>query len=104
LGLPGLSGFVSEFLALVGTFGVWQWPTIVSVLGIVVTAAFMLTMLQRVLLGPLNEHWSHLPDVNRRELATLVPLLVVILVVGLYPLAVLRLQEQSILALIQHVR
>jgi len=103
LGLPGLSGFVSEFLALVGTFGVWRWQTAISVIGIVVTAAFMLTVLQRVLLGPLNERWKHLPDMNRVELISLVPLLVIILLVGVYPLVVLHLQDASMQALIQHV-
>lgn len=103
LGLPGLSGFVSEFLSLVGTFGVWQWQTIVSVLGIIVTAAFMLTVLQRVLLGPLNERWKSLADMNGLELMTLVPLLVIILVIGLYPLSMLHLQDTSIRMLIQHV-
>ena len=103
LGLPGLSGFVSEFLAFVGTFGVWPWPTIVSVLGIVVTAAYMLTALQRVLLGPLNERWKQLPDISRRELVTVVPLLIIVLVVGLYPLSILRLQDASLAALLQHL-
>jgi NADH-quinone oxidoreductase subunit M len=104
LGLPGLSGFVSEFLSLVGTFGVWRWQTVVSVLGIVVTAAYMLTVLQRVLLGPLNERWTALPDMNQRELVTLVPLLLMILLVGVYPLAVLRLQDASVQVLLQLLR
>jgi NADH-quinone oxidoreductase subunit M len=63
----------------------------------------MLTVLQRVLLGPLNERWKQLPDMTRLELITLVPLLVIILLVGVYPLAVLHLQDPSIRALIHHV-
>jgi NADH-quinone oxidoreductase subunit M len=103
LGLPGLSGFVSEFLSLVGTYGIHKVQTAISVIGIVVTAAFMLMVLQRVLLGPLNERWKHLPDMNRVELISLVPLLVIILLVGVYPLVVLHLQDASMQALIQHV-
>ena len=103
LGLPGLSGFVSEFLALVGTFGVHGIPTVIALIGIVATAAYMLTAIQRVLLGPMPEQWKALTDMNRRELVTLVPLLLLILLVGVYPLTVLRLQDHSIQALIHHV-
>ena len=103
LGLPGLSGFVGEFLSLVGAFGVWRWQTAVSVIGVVVSAAYMLMVMQRVLLGPLNGKWQALPDITRRELLTVVPLLVIVLVVGLYPLSMLHLQDDSIRRLIQHV-
>ena len=103
LGLPGLSGFVSEFLSLVGAFGVWRWQTVVSVLGIVVAAAYMLTVLQRVLLGPFNERWRGLADMSLREVMTLVPLLLIVLLLGVYPLLLLRLQDPSLQALIQHI-
>jgi len=104
LGLPLLSGFVAEFLSFVGAFGTWRWPTTLSVLGIVVTAGYMLMVIQRVLLGPLNEKWNALPDMTARELATLIPLMIVVLVVGIYPLSVLSLQDSSINALLQHIR
>ena len=103
LGLPGLSGFVSEFLSLIGAFGVWRWQTAVSVLGIVVTAAYMLTVIQRVLLGPLNERWKAMPDITAVELATVVPLAILVLLIGVYPLSVLHLQDVSVHALIHHV-
>jgi NADH-quinone oxidoreductase subunit M len=103
LGLPGLSGFVGEFLSLVGTYGVWRWQTMVSVLGIVITAAYMLTVLQRVLMGPLNQKWARLPDMRPREVWTLVPLLLLVLLVGLYPLSVLRWQQPALEALLAHV-
>ena len=103
LGLPGLSGFVGEFLSLIGAFGVWRWQTAVSVLGIVVAAAYMLMVVQRVLLGPLNERWRALPDVTFRELATLVPLVVIVLALGVYPSLALRVQDASLLQLIAHV-
>jgi NADH-quinone oxidoreductase subunit M len=101
LGLPGLSGFVSEFMSLLGTYAVFRLTTIVSVLGIVITAAYFLYMLQRVLMGPLNEKWVGLPDINKRELLTLVPLMLIIILIGVYPLLALRYQALSIEALIQ---
>ena len=103
LGLPGLSGFVGEFLSLLGAFGPWRWPTIVSVLGIVVSAAYMLMVLQRVLLGPLNEKWKSLPDLTPREWLSLAPLLLVVLALGVYPLALLRLQDASLRQLLAHL-
>ena len=103
LGLPGLSGFVGEFLSLIGAFGPWRWQTIVSVLGIVVTAAYMLKVIQQVLLGPLNEKWRTLTDINPREIVSLAPLLIIILAIGVYPLLLLNLQDGAINRLITHV-
>jgi NADH-quinone oxidoreductase subunit M len=103
LGLPGLSGFVAELLSLIGAFGVWRWQTIVSVLGVVVAAAYMLKVIQQVLLGPLKERWRTLPDMTRRERASLTPLLVLVLLLGLLPVALLRLQDASLQQLLDHV-
>ena len=96
LGLPGLSGFVAEFLSLVGGFGVWRWQTAVSVIGIVVAAAYMLKVVRQILLGPLNERWSSLADLTPRELLSLSPLLVLVVALGAYPLWLLSLQEPSL--------
>jgi NADH-quinone oxidoreductase subunit M len=103
LGLPGLSGFVGEFLSLIGTFGVWPWQTTVSVLGVVIAAAYMLIVLQRVLLGPLNEKWRSMPDMTFRELVSLIPLLVITLGIGVYPLLLMHVQDASLNQLILHV-
>ena len=103
LGLPGLSGFVGEFLSLVGSFGIWRWQTAVSVLGVVISAAYMLMVIQRVLLGPLNEKWRSLSDMSPRELVSLIPLLVVVLALGVYPLWMLRIQDGSLQQLLSHV-
>ena len=103
LGLPGLSGFVAEFLALVGTFGVWRWQTAVSALGIVIAAAYMLKVIRQLLLGPLNERWRQLPDATVQEIWCLVPLLCGTLAVGVYPLLILRLQDGALQQLITHV-
>jgi len=103
LGLPGLSGFVGEFLSLLGGFAVWRWQTVVSVLGIVVAAAYMLTVVQRVLLGPLKEQWRALPDINTRELFSLVPLVIVVVALGIYPLLLLEIQNPTLQRLLAHM-
>ncbi|MDE2143669.1 MAG: NADH-quinone oxidoreductase subunit M [Elusimicrobia bacterium] len=85
LGLPGLSGFVSEFLCFLGAFQHWKWATTISVLGIVATAAFYLRMMQKVFLGPVNEKWADLTDLSFRELASLLPLVGVMIWFGIDP-------------------
>ena len=64
LGLPGLNGFVGEFLILRGTFPLTTWATSLTVIGLLVTAIFILTILQRVFAGTLNERWSQLQDLT----------------------------------------
>ena len=105
LGLPGLSGFVAEFLSLLGAFQVPQLQllTAIAVIGIVIAAAYMLRVMQQVLLGPLNEKWGALLDMTPRELASLVPLLIVVLAVGVWPLLILQMQDGAIQQLIAHV-
>jgi len=85
LGLPGMSGFVSEFLVLVGAWEVYPVLTSLAVIGIVVTAAFLLWTLQRVFLGPLNEKYKDFADVTFREKFTLVPLAFLCVLLGIVP-------------------
>src|SRR5439155_18554277 len=99
LGLPGLVGFIGEFLAFVGTFQVWPVPTIVAGLGLIISAAFLLWTVQRVMLGPLNPRWSGLPDMDRREWLVLAPLAILALVFGIYPAAFLRGIEPQVVQL-----
>ena len=103
LGLPGLSGFVSEFLALLGSFPTHPAVTVASVAGLVLGAAVFLLMLQRVLLGPLGPKWRDLSDINRREIFTLVPLAAFILWVGLWPRGILAWQGTAISGLLYRV-
>jgi NADH-quinone oxidoreductase subunit M len=100
LGLPGLNGFVSEFLALLGCFPRHPVITILSVLGLVLGAAYFLLMIQRILLGPLNSRWAALPDISRPELLTLVPLMVFILWIGVWPKVALDLQAPALKVLL----
>ncbi len=103
LGLPGLSGFVGEFLSLLGGFATWRWHTVVAVLGVVMAAAYMLMVIQKVLLGPLNEKWRSLPDVNARELFSLAPLVIFVLALGIFPLLLLQVQDPALQRLLAHI-
>ncbi len=85
LGLPGLAGFVGEFLCFLGAFAKWPWATAVSVLGVIATAAFYLRALQKVFLGPLNEKWADLTDMSVREKVSLYPLVALMIWFGVAP-------------------
>ncbi len=85
LGLPGLMGFVAEFLILLGSFGVFPGFAVTALLGIVITAAMFLWTIQRIFLGPANPRWSGLADLDARELVALAPLAAVMVVFGIYP-------------------
>lgn len=100
LGLPGLAGFVSEFLCFLGAFEAWPYYVAASAIGILVTAAFFLRMIEKVFLGPFNEKWAGLPDMNLRELVAIVPLAVLTLVIGLWPRFCLDLIDPTITYLV----
>ncbi len=89
LGLPGMSGFVSELFVLLGSWGSpaykTGWFAGLAVTGIVLGAAYLLWTVQRVFLGPLRVEYEDMPDMNMRELVTLVPLMALTLLVGLWP-------------------
>ena len=85
LGLPGLAGFVAEYMVFTSSFHVWQTVTIVSVFTMILTAAYLLWMLKRVFFGPFNQKWSWLPDASLREMIPLYALAAVILFVGIFP-------------------
>jgi len=91
---------VGEALVFVGAFEVYRVVTIVSALGIVIGAAYVLWMLQRVFLGPLNEKYDTLPDISFRELASVVPVGVIVIIFGVYPAPLINLIKTSLLNLI----
>jgi len=84
LGLPGLSGFVGEFFTLVGSFPAFRVDVIIAAVGLVITAAYHLWMLHRVLMGE-GKPDERYPDINGRELAVGIPLVALIAVLGIYP-------------------
>ncbi len=85
LGLPGLNGFVSEFLIFRGVFPLSWVSATVSVLGLLITAAVILTVIQRVFSGPLPERWNAFPDLTAVERLAVAPALVLMAVLGLVP-------------------
>jgi NADH-quinone oxidoreductase subunit M len=99
LGLPGLAGFVAEFLVLVGSFPIYTLITALAGIGIVVTAAFMLWTIQRLFLGPLNQKWAELKDIDRRELISLVPVLALAVLMGVYPKPILEVMNVASMAI-----
>jgi NADH-quinone oxidoreductase subunit M len=105
IGLPGLNGFVGEFLILVGTFRVRRWAAVLGTAGIVFAAVYMLWMYQRVVFGtPRHAEVRQLPDLGPREVLTLVPILVLIVWIGVYPTPFTALTEASVQALLEGVR
>ncbi|SRR5579883_215676 len=103
LGLPAMSLFISEALVFIGSFQTWQTWTIVSTLGIILTAAYFLWTLQRMFFGATPEKWNNLPDINGRELASLIPLAVIVFALGIYPAPVIDLLTSSVNALVSIV-
>ena len=85
LGLPSTSGFVSEVMVFLGTFPVFGVLTTLGVVGILITAGYILWTLQRTLFGPMPQRWAHLEDASPVEAVAPVLLVVAILVVGIYP-------------------
>jgi len=96
IGLPGLNGFVGEFLILLGTFQTAPVAAVVGAFGVVLGAIYMLTLVRHMFFGPLPERWATLPDVTTAELATLVPLVAVAVLVGFVPTPFLALTEAPI--------
>ncbi|MEO8909352.1 MAG: NADH-quinone oxidoreductase subunit M [Gemmatimonadaceae bacterium] len=104
IGLPGTNGFVGEFLVLLGTFKTYPVLAVIATLGVIFAACYLLWAIQRILFNPLDKRENmHVPDLNRRELALLVPLIAVIIWLGIYPAPVLRRMEGSSRQLITRV-
>jgi NADH-quinone oxidoreductase subunit M len=101
VGLPGLSGFISEVLVFLGSFKAWPWLTGLAVSSVILTAGYMLWTLQRVYLGKANEKYKDFPDITPREAFCLAPLALIVVILGVYPKPVLSLMEVSLNALNQ---
>jgi len=104
IGVPGTNGFVGEFLVLIGAFREYPVATAVATSGVIFAAAYLLWAIQRLLYGPLEEANAGMPDLSRREMLVLAPLVAGILWIGLYPAPILRRVEVSAQALVQQVR
>jgi NADH-quinone oxidoreductase subunit M len=102
IGLPSLNGFVGEFLILLGTFGADPWVAVIATSGVILAAVYMLWMYRRVMFGPLTEAENRgLIDLDLREKAAMVALILPIIWIGLYPHPLLRRIEPAVSGLLQ---
>jgi NADH-quinone oxidoreductase subunit M len=103
LGLPGLNGFISEFLVVRGAFPILTAYTVISMLGLLFTGAYILKGIKKVLHGPMNEHWAHgehkLTEINAREILVMAPLMGLILWIGIYPAWILDVINKAVVML-----
>jgi len=97
LGLPGLNGFVSEFLVVRGSWPIFMLATALGMIGLFFTGAYILKAIKLVLHGPLNEKWKgKLTEINLREILVMAPLMVLILSLGIWPNWLLNMINQAV--------
>ena len=101
LGLPGLAGFVAEYMVFTSSFRIWTIPTALAVFTMILTAAYLLWMIKRIFFGTFNTKWSWLPDVSRRELVPLLALAGLIVFVGVYPTPLIDVISSSLQPILQ---
>ncbi|MGA2808005.1 MAG: NADH-quinone oxidoreductase subunit M [Terracidiphilus sp.] len=104
LGLPGLNGFVGEFLIFRGVFSLAWVAATVSLLGLLVTAVVILTVIQKVFSGPTPEHWASFPDLHHGERLALAPVIGLMFLVGLLPQLILDSVNPTVVNLLAHWR
>jgi NADH-quinone oxidoreductase subunit M len=109
MGLPGLNGFVGEFTILLGAFGskvlANRWFAALAAIGVILAAVYLLYMFQKLFLGPVDKEENRvLLDLNWREIVTLVPLLIFIFWIGLYPSPFFNLMESSVAKLVENLQ
>lgn len=103
-GLPGTGNFVGEFLVLFGTSYASMGKVLLAMGGIVLAAAYMLWLLQRIALGPQSARWGDaLPDLGRREVLTLAPLAALVFAIGVYPELLLDVLDASVAGVVEHL-
>jgi NADH-quinone oxidoreductase subunit M len=100
LGLPGLNGFISEFLVVRGSWPIFTVYTVVAMIGLLFTGLYVLKGIKKVLHGPLNPQWvGHLPEINAREIFVIAPLMILILWIGIWPGWILGVINNAVAAL-----
>jgi NADH-quinone oxidoreductase subunit M len=103
VGLPGTSGFVGEFLTLIGTFRINNWVATLATLGTILSAAYALWLYRKVIFGKLEKpSLFNIKDVGWREMAILAPLVILTIVFGIYPKPVLDMSAVSVTQLIDN--
>jgi NADH-quinone oxidoreductase subunit M len=104
LGLPGLNGFIGEFLVIKGTFGLVKWAAVLSTFGLLATAVFLLTFMQRVWSGPLNDRWQGFPDLTLRERLLVLPATALMFVLGFFPQIIIQFINPTVLRLAESLK
>ena len=103
IGLPGLNGFVGEFLILLGTFTANRWWAVIAATGVILAALYLLWAYQRVFHGPQNPDDEPTKDLTSWERLTLLPLIVAIVFLGIYPKPMLDRIEPAVDKLVSHI-
>jgi NADH-quinone oxidoreductase subunit M len=104
IGLPGFSGFIGEFLSLLGAFLTQRWYVVVAATGVILAAVYMLWAVQRAFTGEPDDENAATADIGARELVTIVPLIGLSLFLGFFPKPVLDRVDPSVQALVTHVQ
>jgi NADH-quinone oxidoreductase subunit M len=104
IGLPGLNGFVGEFLIILGGFAAKKWAGVLAATGIIIGAGYMLWLYQRMFFMEVNPKVAGLPDMNPREVITLLPMVVLVIWIGVYPNAFLSFMHASVGHLLERVQ
>ncbi|HET7276264.1 MAG TPA: NADH-quinone oxidoreductase subunit M [Longimicrobiaceae bacterium] len=104
IGLPGTAGFSAEFLVLLGTFRAEPFVALVAATGVIVAAYYMLPMVQKIIFNSIDRDENrNLVDLNRREVGIMVPLIIVILWIGVYPRPFLDRMEPAVTRLVEYM-
>lgn len=96
LGLPGLAGFVGEFFIFRGAWATLPFFTLLAVIGLIISALALLLLFQRAFLGPLNQRWQKLPDLSPVEWTATLPLILLLLLLGIYPAPIMNLANTTV--------
>jgi NADH-quinone oxidoreductase subunit M len=104
LGLPGLNGFVGEFLIFRGVFSLSWWSATISVLGLLVTAVVILTVIQKVFSGPTPERYATFPDLHTSERLAVAPVIAIMFLIGLVPQLIVDSVNPTVVNLLAHWR
>ena len=103
LGLPGFVGFIAEFEIFVGTFGAHHVGTFLAVTGIVLSAAYLLWMLERAFFGPMKESWNRLKDMAPLEVTYMTVMLLVVFAAGVFPAFFTTMIDRGVAPLVSRV-
>jgi NADH-quinone oxidoreductase subunit M len=104
LGLPGLNGFVGEFLIFRGVFPLSWVSATVSVLALLITAVVILTVIQKVFAGPVPERWASFPDMHNGERLAMAPVIALMVLIGLLPQLIVDSVNPTVVSLLAHWR